>query len=179
MRVLFIGNSHTYFNDMPQIFAEMVRQEGIPCEVTMIAHGGWYLAQHQAEPETRFNILYGNYDYVVLQEYAHPFGPEEKMYEAARQLNQWIREAGSIPVAYMTWAEKVNEAGQERMSAAYEHMAEEIGAVLAPVGREWWKVFHDGTDTELYYVDGEHASPAGSRLAASVIWKAIREAEKQ
>lgn len=29
MRVLFIGNSHTYFNDMPEIFAELARK-GLP-----------------------------------------------------------------------------------------------------------------------------------------------------
>lgn len=74
MRVLFIGNSHTYVNDMPELFAGMAREKGIPCEVTMIAHGGWFLHQHQKEPDVRFNILFGNYDYVVLQEHAHPFG---------------------------------------------------------------------------------------------------------
>ena len=63
------------------------------------------------------------------------------------------------------------------MSAAYEHMAEEIGAILAPVGREWWKTIHENPEAEMYYMDGEHASPAGSRLAAAVIWKSIREYE--
>ena len=76
MRILFIGNSHTYFNDMPALVAKMAQEEGEKCEVTMIAHGGWFLEQHAKEEEVRFNILYGNYDYVVLQEHAHPFGPE-------------------------------------------------------------------------------------------------------
>ena len=38
-----IGNSHTYFNDMPAMVAEKARKAGFDCEVTMIAHGGWYL----------------------------------------------------------------------------------------------------------------------------------------
>ena len=58
MRVLFIGNSHTYFNDMPNMFAELARKEGVACEVTMLAHGGWYLEQHQAEPETSCQGLF-------------------------------------------------------------------------------------------------------------------------
>lgn len=177
MRVLFIGNSHTFFNDMPNIFANLVRGEGIPCEVTMIAHGGWFLEQHLAEPETRFNILHGNYDYVVLQEHAHPFGPEEKMLTAAAGLNEMIREAGSKPVAYMTWTRKGDEAGQEEMSAAYRKMAEQTGAILAPVGDEWWTYIHENPDVELYASDGAHASPTGSSLAAAVIWTAIRKAE--
>ena len=93
LRILFIGNSHTYFNDMPAMVAEKARKAGFDCEVTMIAHGGWYLEQHVQEPDVRFNILYGHYDYVVLQEFSHPFGPEEKFFGAVRTLDQWIREA--------------------------------------------------------------------------------------
>ena len=50
------------------------------------------MEQHVQEPDVRFNILYGHYDYVVLQEHSHPFGPEEKLFDAVRQLNTWIRE---------------------------------------------------------------------------------------
>lgn len=39
LRILFIGNSHTYYNDMPNMVAEKSRKEGYDCEVTMIAHG--------------------------------------------------------------------------------------------------------------------------------------------
>ena len=99
MRILFIGNSHTYVNDMPEIVARLAKKDGIDCEVAMIAHGGWFLEQHAAEPETRFNILYGNYDYVVLQEHAHPFGPEGKMLSAAEKIGGWIHEAKSTAVA--------------------------------------------------------------------------------
>ena len=48
LRILFIGNSHTYYNDMPNMVAEKSRKEGYDCEVTMIAHGGWFLEQHGA-----------------------------------------------------------------------------------------------------------------------------------
>lgn len=179
MRVLFIGNSHTYVNDMPELFAGMAREKGIPCEVTMIAHGGWFLHQHQKEPDVRFNILFGNYDYVVLQEHAHPFGPESVMIEAAKEISKWIREAGSIPVAYMTWAEKENEAGQQQMTDAYRRMAVETGAVLAPVGEEWWKYKHAHPEVEMYASDGEHASLEGSTLAARILLEAIQEKEQE
>ena len=174
MKILFIGNSHTYVNDMPALVAKLAKKEGTDCEVAMIAHGGWFLEQHAAGPEARFNILFGNYDYVVLQEHAHPFGPEEKMLSAAEKICGWVREAGSVPVAYMTWTEKGNEAGQPRMTAAYEEMARRLPALLAPVGEEWWKYLHAHPEIEMYAPDGEHASPAGSEFAAKVIWKTIR-----
>ena len=70
MRVLFIGNSHTYYNDLPERFRQICVSEGVPVEVTMLAHGGKGLDFHRNEPEVRFNILYGNYDWVVLQHLA-------------------------------------------------------------------------------------------------------------
>ena len=173
LRILFIGNSHTYFNDMPEMVAEQFRKEQYDCEVTMIAHGGWFLEQHVNEPDVRFNILYGHYDYVVLQEHAHPFGPEEKFYGAVRQLNQWILEAGSKAVIYMTWAKKDEEFNQERMTLAHEQIADELGMLLAPVGKYWWEDMRSYPDIEMYYKDGQHASPDGSRFAAKYIWNAI------
>ena len=158
---------------MPEMVAEQFRKEQYDCEVTMIAHGGWFLEQHVNEPDVRFNILYGHYDYVVLQEHAHPFGPEEKFYGAVRQLNQWILEAGSKAVIYMTWAKKDEEFNQERMTLAHEQIADELGMLLAPVGKYWWEYMRSYPDIEMYYKDGQHASPDGSRFAAKYIWNAI------
>lgn len=172
-RILFIGNSHTYFNDMPAAVAAMAGKCGLECEVTMLAHGGWFLEQHVKEPDVRFNILYGHYDYVVLQEHSHPFGPEEKFYEAVRTLNKWIREAGCIPVIYSTWAKKDEEYVQKRMNEAHEKIAEEIGGILAPVGQSWWVYKENHPDIEMYYEDGAHASENGSGFAAKIIWESI------
>lgn len=175
LRILFIGNSHTYFNDMPEMVAERFRKTKYDCEVTMIAHGGWFLEQHVNEPDVRFNILYGHYDYVVLQEHAHPFGPEEKFYGAVRQLNQWILEAGSKGVIYMTWAKKDEEFNQERMTLAHEQIADELGMLLAPVGKYWWNNKKKHPEVEMYYKDGQHASPDGSRFAAGWIGDVIEK----
>ena len=113
LNILFIGNSHTYYNDMPLMVQRRAIECGYDCRVTMIAHGGWFLAQHAEEPDVRFNILYGGYDYVVLQEHAHPFGPVEKFRDAVVRLNRWIREAGSTPVIYDIWAKKSEPEKQE------------------------------------------------------------------
>jgi hypothetical protein len=174
LRILFIGNSHTYFNDMPQMVARRFLEEGYDCEVTMLAHGGWFLEQHVQESDVRFNILYGHYDYVVLQEHSHPFGPKEKFLNAARALNEWIREAGSKPVIYMTWAKKDEEQEQDRMTAVHKSVAKDIDALLAPVGESWWDYMRNWPDIEMYYEDGAHASERGSDFAAKYIWDTIR-----
>ena len=67
MRTLFIGNSHTYYNDMPGIFKEICKENGIDMQVTMLTKGGMGLDYHADNEQTRFNILYGDYDFVILQ----------------------------------------------------------------------------------------------------------------
>ncbi len=173
LNILLIGNSHTYYNDMPERLRKKALASGWSCRVVMIAHGGWYLAQHAPEPEVRFNILYGGYDYVVLQEHAHPFGPEEKFLEAARALNGMIRQAGSVPVIYEVWAMKTDPETQPCMNAVHERVAGEIGALLAPVGRRWRERQEESPDTDLFAEDGRHASEAGSDFAAECIWETI------
>lgn len=173
MKVLFIGNSHTYFNDMPRLFQKICEENGVPAEVAMLSHGGKGFDFHQDQPEVRFNILYGGYDHIVLQHTAHPFGKEQEMFEAAEKIDQWIQQAKAKKILYMTWSEKNNEAGQERMANAYFELGKRIHATVAPVGLVWWKLFHSHPEIELYFTDGQHASPAGSLVAAYTIFSAI------
>ena len=171
--ILFIGNSHTYYNDMPLMVQKRAVEERYDCSVFMIAHGGWYLRQHAEEPEVRFNILHGNFDYIVLQEHAHPFSPEEEYYDAVCRLGEWIKQAGSTPVIYSCWAEKLKPHDQEHMNDINRQAAAKIGALLAPVGENWWSYHRSWPELEMYAEDGQHASRAGSDFAAKYIWETI------
>ena len=171
--ILFIGNSHTYYNDMPLMVQRHAADEGFDCRVTMIAHGGWFLEQHVKEPDVRFNILFGKYDYVIFQDHTHPMAPLEEFRTAAGALNEWIREAGSTPVIYETWAKKDEPEVQDSMNIVHQSVAKEIGALLAPVGENWWAYKNGHPELEMYASDGMHASRAGSELAAKYIWETI------
>lgn len=111
---------------------------------------GWYLEQHVQESGVRFNILYGHYDYVVLQEFSHPFGPEEKFFGAVRTLNQWIREAKSKPVIYMTWARKEEQEVQPRMTAANNRLRKRSALFWHLVGENWMSYREAHPETEMY-----------------------------
>ena len=72
--ILFIGNSYTYFNDMPEkIFAPMAEAAGYPANVTSVTRGGYHLFQF-ADPadeggkQLRAAIAGNHYDVVVLQD---------------------------------------------------------------------------------------------------------------
>ena len=169
-KVLFIGNSHTYYNDMPHLFAEICREHQREIDVVMLSHGGKGWDFHVEEPEVRFNILYGGYHAVVLQHTAHPMGDPEVMNQCGRKLIEWVRQANARPILYMTWTTKADgEAAQETMSNAYRKLQRETGCELAPVGENWWKYHRAHPGEEMYADDGEHVSEIGSRLAASTI----------
>lgn len=175
MKVLFVGNSHTYNNEIPLIFMQLAEKEGIKVQAIMNAHGGWTLFQHSKEPDVPFNILHGGFDYVVFQEHAHPFDYDGNMMKACETMGQWCKQANATPVFFMTWAQKWERHLQEPMTEGYRKAAELTGGLLAPAGERFWQELDAHPETELFSPDGGHSSYAGSYLAAEVIWQTIRD----
>ena len=173
MKYLFIGNSHTYFNDMPHLFAQLAQTEDNDVHVTMLTRGGMGFPYHLSNEEAPFNIRYGNYDYVILQHVAHPMGPIEDMFDAGRQLIAMAQQAGAKPLLYMTWTERGNEAFQPEMTSRYRRLAQETGAGIIPAGEVWQAVRKALPQIDLYWKDGQHASPAGSKLVAAAVFATI------
>ena len=169
MRVLFIGNSHTYFNDMPELFARMVREmTGEKPEVTMLAYSGRSLAWHREEYfSIRFALLYGGFDFCVLQQQAHPFPGEEATFRSAHEILELCRKCNVQPVIYMTWAKKDEPEMTEVMSRAYRKLAGEENVLLAPVGELFAEVQQKHPESDLFWNDGAHASVYGDYLIAA------------
>ena len=68
-RVLFIGNSYTYFNNLPAVFARVAEATGAgPVEVGMVAPGGTRLVDHWTRGEARATFGASRWDVVVLQD---------------------------------------------------------------------------------------------------------------
>ena len=181
LRVLFIGNSYTYFNNLPEIFGQlaMAGQPGLRVETVAITVGGSTLAAHRQRGEAQKAIREGHWDYVVLQEQsalgstvlvngvAHP-GDPAGFWKSVREFDREIKAAGAKTVLYHTWAVRAAPEAQPVLDYAYATIAKELGAIDVPAGPAWQESMH-GTPSvgvNLYYVDGAHPSPAGSYLAA-------------
>lgn len=170
MRVLFVGNSHTYFNDMPALFARMCQElRGERPEVTMLAYSGRSLAWHREEYfSLRFALLHGRFDYCVLQQQAHPFPDGEETRVSLRRILTLCRAGGVKPVLFMTWAQESEPEMSAVMSRFYRDFAAESGALLAPVGELFAQILREHPAVGLFWQDGAHASPYGSYLSAAV-----------
>jgi hypothetical protein len=184
-RVLFIGNSYTFVNDLPGTFASLARSGGHRVEVGMVADGGWTFAQHVASSATSGAIGSKPWNFIVLQEQSQipsvPALREAQMYPAARQLVTAIRAGGAQPVFFETWAHRdgwreegiPDYAGmQAAIDDGYREIAQEQDAALAPVGAAWSAALGQG-DLTLWQDDGSHPTVAGTYLAACVFYTVI------
>lgn len=183
-RILFLGNSYTYVNDLPSTFANLARSAGRAVQVDMVANGGETLAEHAAAAEDQAMIAAHWWSYVVLQEQsgrpAYP-GGRDLMYPAARTLAGRIEAIGAVPIFFMTWAHRdgLPEIGmdydsmQVEIDNAYYGIAVELQVPVAPVGFTWSIVRHDHPEIALWADDGSHPSGAGTYLAACVFYASI------
>ena len=174
MKVLFIGNSHTFFNDMPEMLRLFGKARNIDIEVVQNTAGGRGLEWQANQFDVRFNILFGNYDYIVLQHIAHPFPGKEHLLEGAALLMPYLAKTDSKVVNYHTWSEKALPEKQAEINEAHSALLEQYPDMLsAPVGLIWDELRHSHPEIELYYHDGEHAAPLGSYLIAATFFRLL------
>jgi hypothetical protein len=181
-RVLFIGNSYTYYNNLPEIFTKLAEAGGQRVETLMVAPGGWTL-KHHWDTDTRKSLESGKWDYVVLQEQStlgaaiyvdgRPRVDSNGDFESAAE--SWIRaieHAGAKPVLYLTWARQDTPEDQAALNHYYFEAAAERHTMVAPVGLAWGRVRQESS-IPLFQPDGSHPLPAGSYLAACTLYATI------
>lgn len=171
MKVLFIGNSHTYFNDMPHLFAHMCDLlSGEKTDVTMLAFSNRTLDWHCEEYfPIRFALLYGGYDFCVIQQFGHPIPPIEETEPPLEKIIRLCERVGTKPVLYMTWAKRDEPEKAALISDIYRTLAEKYHTLLAPMAELFDALRTEHPEIDLYWFDGSHASPYGDYLIAATI----------
>ena len=173
LNIHFIGNSHTYYNDLPRMVSELFASVGVDAHVSMQTAGGKDLLYHCERKDTLFNIIHGGNDYVVLQEVASSFDPDH-FFEGLNNIrHNALDKSPTKPVLYMIWANKDNRKFQPTITEAYAKAGLELNAPVAPAGEVWGKLLRSDKTMELYREDLNHATPLGSYIAATCIFYAI------
>lgn len=188
MNILFIGNSFTYYNDMPEIFSNLAASAGYDVYADKIAFGGYYLNQY-ADFESdagrtvcdKLNSV--KWDFVVIQEQSlNPLSDCEDFYKSARILIEKIRSIGAKPVLYQTWAyekdsDKLKKTGlsynkmYKGLKKAYEKFSRSECVAVAEAGTAFYKCSLKYPKISLYDAkDNYHPSFMGSYLAACVLF---------
>jgi hypothetical protein len=181
LRVLFVGNSHTFTNDLPGLVAKLAKaaNEERPLLAASEAPGGTSFQMHWNNGRVQQRLTEVKWDLVVLQDQSvmpnltrSEF--EEQTLPFARKLNEVITASGARTVLFMTWGYKHDfVAMQRRADAAYRELTNTLKADLVPVGSAWAKARATRANTELWSADGNHADERGSYLAACCFYAAF------
>ena len=179
-KILFVGNSHTYTNDLPGMFFEMAQAGGHGVDVYDLTEGS-YTLQRFSDPEDELGEILTEalqsetWDFVVLQENTNAavaFNAKKDMYPYARKLDEMIKAAGGQTAFLMTWAPEEGagafsrEMVQGQLAAGYRTIAEELDALLIPGGEVFAKALEQDEELQLWGEDGQHPSVEGTYLAA-------------
>lgn len=168
--VLFVGNSLTYANDLPEMVRALALAAGDTLRVGMVASPDWSLEDHWNGGGARAEIRRG-WDVVVLQQGPSAL-PESRalLIDYTRRFADEIRAAGATPALYAVWPSLSRSGDWDRAGESYRLAAEAVHGILLPAGEAWRTAWRADPGLQLYAADGLHPSVAGTYTAALVIY---------
>jgi hypothetical protein len=187
VRVLFVGNSLTFKNDLPEL-VHRLGGERTPIFAGSFTAPGWRLRQFAGNHHLDRLLHEIRWDVVVLQEQSQipSFSQDERADEFTpyvKELADEIRANGAEPLLFVTWARRTGDrrnvsgdtyaAMQQRVVDGYWDAAHASASAVAPVGVVWANALSRRPQLELWASDGTHPSRAGSYLAACVFYRLL------
>lgn len=173
MKILFIGNSYLAENDFTEILTYLAESRDKQIHARLIFNDKTTLEEHYwYDPETIHALREESWDVMVLQEQSvRPIEEPEKMFRAATKLHQERKNAATV--LFMTWARAYFPETQEAIRTAYQDLAPQLQATVAPVGVAWQHALKRDPTLRLYADDGSHPTFLGTYLAACVMYATI------
>lgn len=192
LKILFVGNSYTSINNVPNLVKGIACDHNINLDVTSIAPGGASFAKHVINHKSDRFISTKHWDYIVLQNqsvtpsqsskinYRHSVPRARILVKAAKTVNSnakvvyfvtWGREKGGVFCRFGSSCDFHQHT--KALLKGYSEYAQATGGKLAKIGSAWKFIVDDPNAPfdpgDLWRPDGSHAELIGSYLAAAVI----------
>ena len=192
--ILFIGNSYTYANNMPQMVSEIALSFGDTLDFESSTPGGATFNVHSTNTNTLNKISQKPWDYIVLQAQSQEpsFSPTQvanDVFPYAQILIDSIESNSTCtePIFFMTWGRKYGDQQncqfyppictylgmQQRLRESYLDMTFNHNATCSPVGICWKESIAQDSVLNLFSPDNSHPSIHGSYLAACAFYSTI------
>ena len=198
INVLFLGNSYTQVNDLPNTLVNLSQDATHSIAVESNTPGGCTLDIHSQNATSLQKIRKGDWDYVILQEQSQmpsiDYYRYSNMYPAAERLRDTIRKYNPCAetILYMTWGRRDGgqqcenygdglycsadfrdfDHMQDTMTSSYYELTQRLKCNCAPAGEAWRTAIHQ-TEMNLFSTDGSHPSTYGTYLTACVLFGSI------
>jgi hypothetical protein len=172
IRILFVGNSATYWTGLPASLAKAAAATGHATTVESVSFGGFSLEDHWNDGRALKAIEKG-WDVVILQQGTSAL-PESRanLVEYAGRFAGPIRKAGAKPALFMVWP-LVNEPRRfPAVIGSYRAAAKAAGGIVLPAGEAWLRALAADPKLKLYS-DNFHPSALGGDLVVLTFWKAL------
>ncbi|MCR9173016.1 MAG: PKD domain-containing protein [bacterium] len=188
--VLFIGNSYTAYNNLPQMVEDLAASLGDVVVKDANTPGGATFEMHSNNATNYALINSQAWDYVVFQgQSQEPSFPDAQV--NSQTLPYVMELADSVYASnfctevmyYMTWGREngdpqwqpisTYEGMQARLRSAYLRFADSVQGSVSPVGVAWKHVRDNYPGIQLYTADESHPSIHGSYLAACTFYTSI------
>ena len=187
-KFLFIGNSATYVNKIPETLALLAGDAGFDVAVTSIVKGGYELARH-ADPSDEYGAqvaaeIGGGYDAVFLQDNGSCITSDEKRAacrDACRTLARAAQASGAKVYIYVRppYGKRLAELSSfeqcRELDVLFTDIAREIGAECVFVNRAFAHAIKEG-GLELWGDDNAHTSRIGGYLAVCTFFATLFDA---
>jgi hypothetical protein len=194
INILWIGNSYSGANRMPKLIMDAVSKNTNTANINsvMSTAGGSDWSFHLGKPVDEFlrqklpgpTLSHlekkGVFDWMIIQ--TAPFPDERyRFQEFGDELIGKIRDAGAEPLVYCTMSPVgdyknpghqyvYKDGDREKLIAAYEELARDNNAVIAPVGQAWKIAQEKQPNLDLFLSDRLHPNPVGTYLAVCVFY---------
>lgn len=185
MNALFVGNSFTFYNDMPKIAESIAKDLGYDLTCDSVTVGSHTLEQYADVTDEYGKILDDKlkssivYNFVLLQEqstrsYTHFDSFEKGVSTLVKKIHS-TQENAEISL-YETWGfeEEANAKQwtvpqmEDEICAKYEELGKKYNLPIHYVGEAFSQVYENHKEINLYADDNKHPSYEGSYLSALV-----------
>lgn len=183
-KILFVGNSHTYYNKLSEMFVNIAKASGHKSSVQELS-SGYYTLKQFADTDDQGGALLDktlsgqSWDFVILQEHIANSLSGDDMFPPSRVLDEKIKKSGGQTAFFMVWTPKKGlknrkpKQTQSEIASNNMAIADELDSLVIPAGISFMRCLELYPDIELWDQDGQHPSPEGSYLAACTVYAVI------
>jgi len=188
-KVLFIGNSITYFNDMPQTFEAIANSKHDTTQVTVHAPGGTGFIHHADNPAVYDLFRQGKWDFVVLQPgsnespgYSEPIASTLQRARKMKDSILFYNPCAKIvyyEISYGVWGSSASQLIQynetmDLIRSNLTQLADSTEQFFAPAGEAIRASWNDDQTNMLWGATGDiHPNNKGSYIIACSFYASI------
>jgi hypothetical protein len=185
-KILFIGNSFMYSNDLPSMFRSLAESKNKQVLVEDATHGYFTLLEHAHFELTGKYIGEKKWDDVILNEnnriIMDPARYETDLYPGIEKLAAQIKSKGGKRIGlFINWGARNGttqpfdsfEAMQKKIIETTESASKKYNIDSIPIGIAWQKIHSLYPDINLWFRDNNHPTVFGSFIAACVVYSYI------